>query len=76
MNKQISQVFEKQGYVILDGKDYYSSKIRDIIVKVIKSKIPKNKYSKFKTDDLLLNNFHKIVRKNEINDLRFLSITK
>ena len=68
--KNIEKNFEKNGYVIVPANKKILEEIRNFIFSIIKKnkslKIDKN-YSV----DKILNNFHKIIKINKLNNLRF-----
>ncbi len=66
--KKISNEFHNKGYVIMEVKDLKSlNKIREFVVSGIKKH---TKLGDKLSDDKLLNNIHKIIKKTELNSLR------
>ena len=68
-DKQISEEFEKNGFLVKEVEEKNSLfKIREIFLKCIKKKIRAK--LKFKKNDDILNLLHKNINSDEINDFR------
>lgn len=64
--------FEKNGYVVVPAKKNHLEKLRKIILNSIKKdKKIDNKLKKFENNSSVFNNFHKLISKKELNNLRF-----
>ena len=72
-DRRIVKKFQKEGYIIfnLDKKDLKLKKIRNFVVSEIKKyfQIKKIKIKRFNEENIL-NNFHKYIKKSELNKLR------
>lgn len=69
---KLSLDFEKEGYLVRETKNKDSlRKLRKIVIDSIKKKVKISSIN----DDNLLNNFHKYIKKNQLNEIR-LSIIK
>ncbi len=70
--RNIQKDFEKNGYVIVPADKPLISKIQKEIFSIIQKNIKKKIKVKNQQDILnILNNFHKIISKKNLNDLRF-----
>ena len=70
--RNIQKDFEKNGYVIVPADKHLISKIQKEIFSIIQKNIKKKIKVKNQQDILnILNNFHKIISKKNLNDLRF-----
>lgn len=70
--KNIQKDFEKNGYVIVPADKPLINKIQKEIFSIIQKNIKKKIKVKNQQDILnILNNFHKIISKKNLNDLRF-----
>ncbi len=73
-DKKISSEFEKKGYLIKDIDDLVSlNKIRKILLKLIKKNVKINSIAK---DEVILNNIHKKIKTNQINNVRLKIINE
>ena len=70
--RNLDKDFEKNGYVIVPGKKILLEKLRKIILSSIKynKKIQIKDYEK-KNISKIFNNFHKLVKLKDLNNLRF-----
>ena len=74
--KDLSREFDKNGYVVKDISDQNSlTKIRKIFIESIKKKL-KSKTHDFKSDDELLNQIHKKIKSNNLNNFRMKIINE
>lgn len=68
----IQKDFEKNGYIIVPADKVLLNKIQKEIISIIQKNINKKITVKNQKDILdILNNFHKIISKKNLNDLRF-----
>ena len=70
--KNLQKDFEKNGYVIVKGKKIVLEKLRKTIFSIIK-KNPKIKIKKNELENIgkIFNNFHKLIKLSDLNNLRF-----
>ena len=70
-NIKLQKNFEKKGYLIAPVNRKKLDKIRSIIKKTICKKINYKPKNDFLCDTYFFNNFHKLIKKNKLNDVRF-----
>ena len=63
-----AEVFEKKGYIIVKDGQNIVKQIRHKIISILKKK---NKKLFDKSEEFIINNFHKYYSKRNINDIRF-----
>tara|TARA_B100001964_G_C14184938_1_gene578173 strand:+ start:270 stop:1064 length:795 start_codon:yes stop_codon:yes gene_type:complete len=68
MPDTLVESFEKNGYLIFKDNSNVVNKLRSNIISILKKK---NNKLKSKTDDFVINNFHKFYSKKNLNEIRY-----